>query len=114
MIGAIAGAAGALCRYLISGWTHRLSRSDFPVGTLTVNLTGSFLLGLVAGTNGLNATTSLAIVGFLGGYTTFSTWMIETIRLGFPVLRSTRAFANLFLALIAGIALAAAGYVLTN
>jgi len=114
LIGAVAGAVGALCRYLVSGWVHRIIPSDFPRGTLTVNLTGSFLLGLVAGTHGLDTTANVALVGFLGGYTTFSTWMIETVRLGFPIMRSTRAIANLLLTLIGGIALAGAGFGLTN
>jgi CrcB protein len=90
------------------------TQSDFPVGTLTVNLTGSLILGVVSGADHLQTTAGLAVVGFLGGFTTFSTWMIETIRLGFPARRSTRALANLLLPLTAGIALAAAGYSLTN
>jgi fluoride ion exporter CrcB/FEX len=51
-------------------------------------------------------------VGFFGGFTTFSTWMIEIIRLGFP--RSFRASSNLLVSLIGGVALAAAGYSLAN
>ncbi|HSL25504.1 MAG TPA: CrcB family protein [Acidimicrobiia bacterium] len=114
LVASIAGAAGALCRYVVSGWMQQHTQSDFPVGTLTVNLTGSLLLGLVAGADHLQTTTALAVVGFLGGFTTFSTWMIETIRLGFPARRSTRALANLVLTLAAGVALAAASYSLTN
>jgi fluoride exporter len=109
----LAGALGALCRYLISGAVQESSRSDFPVGTLAVNLTGAFLLGLVAGADGLQPGGSLAAAGFLGGFTTFSTWMIETIRLGMPPIRS-RALVNLVLPLLAGVALAAVGYSLTN
>jgi CrcB protein len=48
-------------------------------------------------------------VGFLGGFTTFSTWMIETVRLGIGS-STARSVANLMLTLVAGVALAAAGY----
>lgn len=113
LVATVAGALGTICRYLFSGVIQGRSRSDFPVGTLAVNLCGAFLIGLVAGATQLSSTTSLAVVGFLGGFTTFSTWMIETIRLGMPALRA-RAVGNLTLTLIAGVALTAAGYSLTN
>jgi CrcB protein len=112
LVASVAGAVGAVCRYAVSGWAQRISRSDFPVGTLAVNLVGSLLLGVTAGTDQLDSTTSLMAVGFFGGFTTFSTWMIETIRLGFP--RSFRAWSNLLVSLIGGVALAAAGYSLAN
>lgn len=105
----VAGAAGALGRYLLSGVAQRATRSDFPVGTLVVNLVGAFLLGAVAGADGFNGATVL--IAFLGGFTTFSTWMVETLRLG-P--RSVTAFMNLTLTLVGGIAIAALGYTLTN
>jgi len=113
LVATVAGALGAMCRYLASGTIQGRSRSDFPVGTLAVNLSGAFLIGLVAGATQLNSTASVAALGFLGGFTTFSTWMIETIRLGMPALRA-RAVVNLTLTLGAGIALTAAGYSLTN
>jgi fluoride exporter len=109
----IAGAAGALCRYLLAGVVQRRSGSDFPVGTLAVNLTGAFLVGAIAGLDDLGSSATLAAAGFLGGFTTFSTWMIETVRLGIPPLRA-RAVLNLALTLVAGIVLAACGYSLTN
>jgi CrcB protein len=56
---------------------------------------------------------SLAAIGFLGGFTTYSTWMIETIRLGMPQLRP-RAIVNLMATLILGIGLTMAGYSLTT
>jgi CrcB protein len=112
LLASLAGAVGAVCRYAVSGWAQRASRSDFPVGTLAVNLVGSFLVGATVGIDQLGSETSLMAVGFLGGFTTFSTWMVETIRLGFP--RSFRASASLLVSLIAGVALAAAGYSLTN
>jgi len=109
----IAGAFGALCRYLLSGIVQERTRSWFPVGTLAVNLAGAFLLGVVAGTDNLQTTATQAAVGFLGGFTTFSTWMIETVRLGMSP-ATWRAAANLVLSLFVGVALAAAGYSLIN
>jgi len=112
-VAVIAGAVGALCRYLLSGFVQERIDSHLPVGTLAVNLSGAFLLGLVAGIDNLEGGMTLTAAGFLGGFTTFSTWMVETIRLGIPPLRA-RALANLTIALIAGVALVAAGYSLTN
>lgn len=112
-VAAFAGALGALCRYLLSGFVQQRIDTDLPVGTLAVNLSGAFLIGIVTGIDDLQSSATLLAAGLLGGFTTFSTWMIETIRLGIPSLRS-RAIANLIITLIAGVALAAAGYSLTN
>jgi CrcB protein len=113
LITTAAGALGALSRYLVSGTIQRRSQSHFPVGTLAVNLAGALLIGLVVGATRLGSMEAIAAVGFLGGFTTFSTWMIETIRLGMPTLKC-RAAINLALTLIVGVALTAAGYSLTN
>lgn len=109
----LAGAAGALGRYLLSGLVQDHANTDLPVGTFAVNLTGSFLIGVIAGIDNLQSTATLVSAGFLGGFTTFSTWMIETVRLGIPPLRS-RAFINLIFTLLAGVVLAAVGYHITN
>ncbi len=105
----VAGALGALSRYVLSGWVQDRTSSSFPVGTLSVNLSGAFLLGLLAGGGDLESLAVTAGVGFLGGLTTFSTWMVETVRLGFPPL-SARAKANMTVMLVSGLALAAIGY----
>lgn len=83
---ALGGALGAVSRYLISGWVMRFSHgSPFPFGTLTVNVTGSFLLGLLMslGSEGsmlVPPTARVMIgVGVLGAFTTFSTFSYETI-----------------------------------
>lgn len=110
LVASLAGALGAASRYLLSGWVQDRSRSDFPTGTLAVNATGSLLLGLLCGAGNMESALVLAGIGFLSGYTTFSTWMVETIRLG---LVSNRALANLFLTLVSGVILAALGYILT-
>jgi len=72
------GALGALCRYAV---TSRIESDEFPVGTLTVNCLGGFLLGLVVF---LGAGTDILLLvgtGAAGSFTTFSTFSFETVRL---------------------------------
>ncbi|MFZ5816874.1 MAG: fluoride efflux transporter FluC [Bacillota bacterium] len=81
----VAGAAGALARLGLSGWVARRTNSDFPWGTLGVNLLGSLLLGLLTGLllgGGAVSPTVRAVLGtgFLGAFTTFSTWHLEMFR----------------------------------
>ena len=80
---AAAGGAGALARYGLGGLMHRLLGSSFPWGTFTVNILGCFLFGLIWAL----AETRLAIspqvrlivlTGFMGSFTTFSTFVFET------------------------------------
>jgi CrcB protein len=80
------GALGCVSRYLVSGWTYNLVGRSLPYGTLAVNVIGSFLLGLLM--EGSLRSTMLTpevrlgiTVGFMGGFTTFSTFSFETIRL---------------------------------
>ena len=80
---AVGGALGAVARYGIGGWFQQATRSDFPWGTMLVNVTGSLLLGFLmvwlrATTASVEARTLLT-VGVLGGYTTFSTLTYETV-----------------------------------
>jgi CrcB protein len=110
---ALGGAIGGLCRYLVSGVVQGQSRSDFPLGTLAVNLAGAFFFGVIVGLDDLESTWSLTAGGFMGGFTTFSTWMIETVRLGVTPIRSVAA-ANLAVTSLVGVILAAAGYSLTT
>lgn len=82
---AVAGAAGALARYGLSGLAHRWWGAGFPWGTLMVNLIGCLLVGLLAElsrqTGWLSAELRIAIgIGFLGSFTTFSTFGVETYR----------------------------------
>ena len=76
------GGAGAVARFAVDGAVSSLSGRRFPWGTLTVNLTGSLVLGVLAGAGVGGDALRLAGTGFLGGYTTFSTWMFESHRLG--------------------------------
>lgn len=74
----LGGAFGAVLRYLVSDF---LAHRDYPVGTITVNVLGSFVLGLVA-FGELGGSASLFIgVGGLGAFTTFSSFSYETVRL---------------------------------
>ncbi len=114
LITAVTGSLGALCRYLLSGFVQSRAESLFPVGTAAVNLLGALALGLVAGAADLNASGPLAVAGFLGGFTTFSTWMVETVRLGVAPRPQLRSIANLTGTLLVGVALAATGFYITN
>lgn len=107
----LAGAVGAVARYVISGWIQTRHRSGFPLGTLTINLSGSVGLGLVVGVGDIESVVALAAIGFFGGFTTFSTWMIETLGLR---LVPPRAFLNVVLTLVGGVLGAGAGLMLTG
>jgi fluoride exporter len=91
-----------------SAVTTRLP-SDFPLGTLVVNLTGSFVLGVLVGASVTHRIAFLLGNGFAGGYTTFSTWMVETERLG-EVGEVASLLRNLWLSMLAGFGIAAAGF----
>lgn len=83
---ALGSALGGVTRYLLGGLVQRQSGGTFPLGTLVINITGSFLLGLiyrysadsVAITPEVRA---MLTIGFCGGYTTFSSFSYESIRL---------------------------------
>ena len=80
---ALAGAAGTLSRYALAGWVHRMNATSFPWGTLAVNLSGCFVAGLlwslfenrwpVSG-----ETRAIIMIGFMGAFTTFSAFILET------------------------------------
>ena len=81
----VAGAMGSASRYGVSAFAHRMFGDRFAVGTLAVNLLGCLLLGFIielgTGTELWSRTTQMALtVGFLGAFTTFSTFGHETVR----------------------------------
>ena len=83
---ALAGALGAVARYGLSGLVQLWAGPRFPLGTLTVNVLGCFLLGLLATYSldrwSISPTTRTALlIGFLGAFTTFSTFSYETLAL---------------------------------
>lgn len=83
----LGGALGSIARYLVSGWVQVASKSiNFPFGTLSVNLVGCLVIGILtqlADTRGVFTTESRAFIfiGILGGFTTFSSFGNETINL---------------------------------
>jgi fluoride exporter len=78
----LAGGAGAVARFLVDGAAGRRAATAFPLGTLVVNLTGAFALGVVAGATLDDDAYRLVATGVIGAYTTFSTWAFESQRLG--------------------------------
>ncbi len=83
---AIGAALGANARYIVGVWAAGRFGADFPYGTLIVNVTGSFVLGfllaLATGRGSLSPELRLLLaVGFLGSYTTFSSFTVETAAL---------------------------------
>lgn len=78
MLVVIGGGLGAVLRWVMTAWLGTGARG-FPIGTTTVNVVGSLTLGLVVGLDtsvGSSVADPLAI-GLLGGFTTFSTWMVD-------------------------------------
>ena len=80
-IGAVGG-LGAIARFLVDSTVAARAGRDFPFGTLVVNLSGALLLGVVVGATLSSTGYRLVGTGFLGAYTTFSTWALESHRLG--------------------------------
>jgi fluoride exporter len=102
------GGAGAVARLLLDGAVGaRLGRS-FPFGTLAVNLSGAFALGVLAGAAADADAMRLAGTGLLGAFTTFSTWAFESHRLGEDGQRALGA-ANFGVSLALGLLAAWAG-----
>jgi fluoride exporter len=79
-VGALGGLA-SIGRYVVHGLLPVDERAGFPLGTLAVNVTGSFLLGLLIGAAVHGDAYLLEGTAAIGSYTTFSTWMIDTERL---------------------------------
>ena len=116
---ALGSAAGGVARWLLGGWVQRLwggaPPSVFPVGTLMVNASGSFVLGVLAavlarpGQAGRADLAWLLLgVGFCGGYTTFSTFSLDTVAL-FESRGWVPAATNVLASVAAGVAGVVAG-----
>lgn len=76
------GGAGAIARFLLDGIVSERVGREFPYGTFAVNLLGSFLLGVVVGAALSHDAYRLVGTGLIGAFTTFSTWALESHRLG--------------------------------
>jgi CrcB protein len=107
---ALAGAVGAPARYLVDGVVLDRTESGLPAGTFVVNVSGSFLLGVLTGLALYHAFPStpktILGAGFCGAYTTFSTFTYEIVRLAEQGAR--RSALRVLLASLVGPALAAA------
>lgn len=101
---AAGGALGAVMRYLVSTGVHAILGRGFPYGTLTVNVAGSFFMGFLfvfmLERSSLGPEwRALVLIGFLGAFTTFSTFSIETLNL-FENGAVVRALANILVSVI--------------
>ena len=112
---ATGGALGSVGRYLVGLLMVRLLGANFPWGTLTVNIVGGFFIGLMFGLHENNRTVLLfATTGVLGGFTTFSAFSLETVRMmeaGNLTSAALYVIASVFFAgvgVVAGLALARA------
>ena len=105
---AFLGGCGALARFGLTLLVADRLHPHLPAGTLAVNVSGAFLLGLLAGASVEGDARLLLGAGLLGAYTTFSTWMVETQRIG-EAGRTQIAIANVVLSIAFGLLAAAFG-----
>jgi CrcB protein len=114
---AVAGAIGAIARFTVDASVVRRVPAGLPVATLAINVSGSFLLGVITGFalyHGLPNTPRLVMgTGFCGGYTTFSTFAYEVVRLS-DERRHREAGVVLVLSLIVPALVAALGMALAS
>ncbi len=102
---ALIGGVGAVCRFVVDKRVQQRVSRPFPVGTLVVNISGAWLLGFIGGLAMSPHVTLLAGTAFVGAYTTFSTWMLETQRLG-EERQMWPAAANIVISMALGLAAA--------
>lgn len=102
------GGLGASTRFVVDGAIRTRWSGLFPLATVTINVTGSLLIGLLNGAHLFHGVGSpwfaMATTGFCGGYTTFSTAMVETVRLvqaGERRVAATNALGTLALCVVA-------------
>jgi fluoride exporter len=103
-IGAIGG-VGAVSRFLVDGIIAGRFGREFPFGTLAVNLSGTLALGILVGAAVSDDALRLVGTGLLGSYTTFSTWALESHRLGEDGQRAAGAL-NFAASLVLGVGIA--------
>ncbi|MGC2374206.1 MAG: fluoride efflux transporter CrcB [Solirubrobacteraceae bacterium] len=105
---AILGSLGSLARFLLDGAVSSRGSSSFPLGTLAVNASGALVLGLLTGMALSGEALLLVGSAAIGSYTTFSTWMLETHRLGEDGQLLAGAL-NVLVSVVVGVAAAALG-----
>lgn len=110
---ALGAALGAPLRHLVSHWSRERLHAVPTVGTIVVNVVGSFVLGLLVGSALDGRWLALVGVGFCGALTTFSTLALEVWG-AFSDRRRTEAVVNVALSLALGLGAAWLGYVLTH
>jgi CrcB protein len=112
---AFAGAVGAVLRFLVDRAVQTRSESDFPVGTLVVNVSGAAVLGFLTGAgihhHLADGWVTILGTGLIGSYTTFSTFAYDVRRL-FTEDAPTGALVNVGVSVLAGLGAAAAGLAL--
>jgi CrcB protein len=102
------GGVGAVSRFVVDRAVSARHTRGFPFGTLAVNLTGALLLGFLGGLALSPHLALLAGTAFVGSYTTFSTWMLETQRLS-EERRLWPATANIVVSVVLGLMMAGLG-----
>jgi fluoride exporter len=105
------GAIGSWLRFSVGGAIMARRPSDFPLGTFAVNLSGGFVLGALTGAGVTGHALLVFGTGLLGGYTTFSTWMVETQRLAEDS-EWLLMYAYLLGSMVAGLAATGLGWLL--
>ena len=112
---AVGGAIGALARFAVGSYVGNRMGARFPYGTMLINLSGSFLIGMVMTIIAERASVNrnlvyLVPIGFIGAYTTFSTFEFETLRLVQDG-QMFAAFTNIGLSVLVGFAMVWLGVV---
>ena len=110
LIVGIGGTFGGIVRYQLGKMISQRAATTFPIGTFLINITGAFCLGLVASA-GSGTVYLLLGDGFLGAYTTFSTFMYEGFHL-FQGNEKLNALTYIFISLVLGVIGYAAGFAL--
>jgi fluoride exporter len=105
----ILGGAAALARFVLDAAIAERVVGPFPLGTLVVNISGAAVLGLLVGAAVHGVALTILAGGGLGSYTTFSTWMFESHRLG-EAGRAELLWLNIGLSLVAGLAALTLGH----
>jgi CrcB protein len=105
------GGAGAVARFALDGAVAQRFDGEFPLGTFVVNVSGSLALGLLTGLGVGGSALLLGGTAALGSFTTFSTWMLETERLGEDG-EPQLMWLNVALSLVAGFAAATCGWLI--